>query len=65
LGGTGSRRREGKVFKGKKMAGHMGSQRITVKNLEIMKIESDNAVICVRGAVPGSKGTELIITTKK
>jgi large subunit ribosomal protein L3 len=65
LGGTGCRRREGKVFKGKKMAGHMGFERVTVKNLEIVRVESDNAVICVKGAVPGAKGTELVITTGK
>lgn len=62
LGGTGSRRREGKVFKGKKMAGHMGSEKVTIKNLEIMRIENENAIICLKGAVPGCKGTELIIT---
>jgi large subunit ribosomal protein L3 len=65
LGGTGCRRREGKVFKGKKMAGHMGFQKVTIKSLEIVKVEADNAVICVRGAVPGSKGTKLIIRVKK
>jgi large subunit ribosomal protein L3 len=61
LGGTGSRRREGKVFKGKKMAGHMGFERVTVKNLEIVRVEPENSILCVRGAVPGFKGAELII----
>ncbi|MDR2777708.1 MAG: 50S ribosomal protein L3 [Rickettsiales bacterium] len=61
LGGTGCRRREGKVFKGKKMAGHMGSEKVTVKNLEIVKIEGENSILCIKGAVPGSRGTELII----
>jgi large subunit ribosomal protein L3 len=65
LGGTGSRRREGKVFKGKKMAGHMGSEKVTIKNLEIIEVKNENAIICVRGAVPGSRGTELIITTRR
>ena len=63
LGGTGFRRREGKVIKGKKMAGHMGSEKVTVKNLKIVKIENNDGVICVKGAVPGCKGAELIIRT--
>lgn len=61
LGSTGNRRREGKVVKGKAMAGHMGSDQITVKNLKVVRIEGDNSVICVKGAVPGSKGSDLII----
>ncbi len=63
IGGTGTKRREGKVIKGKKMAGHMGSEKVTVKNLEIIKIENDDNVICVKGAVPGCKGAELVIKT--
>jgi large subunit ribosomal protein L3 len=65
LGSTGSRRREGKVFKNKRMAGHMGSEQVTVKNLEIIKIENEDCVICVKGAVPGYKGSELIIKESK
>ena len=61
LGGTGNRRREGKVIKGKKMAGHMGSEQVTIKNLQVVKIEGENGVICVKGAVPGCKGSDLII----
>lgn len=61
IGGTGMRRREGKVIKGKKMAGHMGSEQVTVKNLKIVKIEGEDGVICVKGAVPGCKGSDLII----
>ena len=63
LGGTGTKRREGRVMKGKKMAGHMGFDKVTVKNLKIVKIENDDNVICVKGAVPGCKGAELIIKT--
>lgn len=63
IGSTGNRRREAKVSKGKKMAGHMGSEKVTVKNLEIVRIENNDGVICVKGAVPGYKGTELIIKT--
>ena len=61
LGGTGFRRREGRVIKGKKMAGHMGSEQVTVKNLSIVRIEGEDGVICVKGAVPGFKGSDLII----
>lgn len=61
LGGTGTRRTEGKVSKGKKMPGQMGNEQVTVKNLEIISIELDDRVICVKGAVPGCKGSNLII----
>ena len=63
IGGTGTKRREGRVMKGKKMAGHMGFDKVTVKNLKIVKIENDDNVICVKGAVPGCKGAELVIKT--
>jgi len=46
-----------RVFKGKKMPGRMGSDRITVKNLKIVKIDKDNNLIAVKGAVPGRRGT--------
>jgi large subunit ribosomal protein L3 len=46
----------GRVFKGKKMAGHMGSVRVTVQNLEVVKTDADRGLIMVKGAVPGSKG---------
>ena len=61
LGSTGNRRREGKVRKGKAMAGHMGAEKVTVKNLKVVGVETDDGVICVKGAVPGSKGSDLII----
>jgi large subunit ribosomal protein L3 len=46
----------GKVFKGKKMAGHMGSTRVTTQNLEVIRTDLDRGLVMVRGAVPGSKG---------
>ncbi|MEQ9520671.1 MAG: 50S ribosomal protein L3 [Parvibaculum sp.] len=46
----------GKVFKGKKMAGHMGSVRVTTQNLEVVRTDVDRGLIMVKGAVPGSKG---------
>ncbi|PCJ71622.1 MAG: 50S ribosomal protein L3 [Rhodobiaceae bacterium] len=55
-GSTGQCQDPGKVFKGKKMAGHMGSVRVTTQNLEVVKTDLDRGLIMVKGAVPGSKG---------
>ena len=55
-GSTGQCQDPGKVFKGKKMAGHMGSARITTQNLQVVKTDSERGIIMVKGAVPGSKG---------
>ncbi|WP_127109131.1 50S ribosomal protein L3 [Pararhodobacter zhoushanensis] len=55
-GSTGQCQDPGKVFKGKKMAGHMGAARVTTQNLEIVRTDADRGLIMVKGAVPGSKG---------
>jgi large subunit ribosomal protein L3 len=55
-GSTGQCQDPGKVFKGKKMAGHMGFERVTVQNLEVVDVDEDRGLILVRGAVPGAKG---------
>ena len=55
-GSTGQCQDPGKVFKGKKMAGHMGARRITTQNLEVVRTDAERGLILVRGAVPGSKG---------
>ncbi|APE45242.1 50S ribosomal protein L3 [Sulfitobacter alexandrii] len=55
-GSTGQCQDPGKVFKGKKMAGHMGAARVTTQNLEVIKTDSARGLIMVKGAVPGSKG---------
>ncbi len=55
-GSTGNRQDPGKVFKGKKMAGHYGDKRITTQNLKIVKTDAEKGLIMVKGAVPGSKG---------
>jgi large subunit ribosomal protein L3 len=60
-GSTGQRQDPGKVFKGKKMAGHMGDVRVTTQNLEVVRTDADRGVILVRGAVPGAKGGWLIV----
>jgi large subunit ribosomal protein L3 len=55
-GSTGQCQDPGKVFKGKKMAGHMGAARVTTQNLVVVRTDSDRGLIMVRGSVPGSKG---------
>ena len=55
-GSIGQNQTPGRVFKGKKMAGHMGSARVTTQNLQVVKTDADRGVIMVKGAVPGSKG---------
>ena len=55
-GSTGQCQDPGRVFKGKKMAGHMGAARVTTQNLEIVRTDADRGLIMVKGAVPGSKG---------
>jgi len=55
-GSTGQCQDPGKVFKGKKMAGHMGAARVTVQNLEVVRTDADRGLIMIRGAVPGAKG---------
>ena len=55
-GSTGNSQDPGRVFKGKKMAGHMGDHRTTVQNLEIFGTDDDEGLILIRGAVPGAKG---------
>ncbi|MCK0096815.1 50S ribosomal protein L3 [Yoonia sp. F2084L] len=55
-GSTGQCQDPGKVFKGKKMAGHMGAAKVTTQNLQVVKTDATRGVIMVKGAVPGSKG---------
>lgn len=51
-----------RVFKGKKMPGHLGCERVTVQNLEVVKVDAENNLIAVKGAVPGAKGSYVVIT---
>jgi large subunit ribosomal protein L3 len=55
-GSTGQCQDPGKVFKGKKMAGHMGAARVTTQNLEVVRTDADRGLVYIKGAVPGSKG---------
>ena len=58
-GSMGSTSTPGRVFKGKKLPGHMGVQKITIQNLEIIKVDMDKNVLLVKGSVPGPKGAIL------
>jgi len=60
-GSTGQRQDPGKTFKGKKMAGHLGVDNKTIRNLEIEFIDNENSVIAVKGSVPGKNGSDLIV----
>ena len=60
-GSTGQCQDPGRTFKGKKMAGQMGNSRVTMHNLEVVEINSEDGLILIKGSVPGSKGTLLII----
>ena len=61
-GSTGQCQDPGKVFKGKKMAGHMGDRRVTVQNLEVIGIDPERGLILVKGAVPGARGGYVRVT---
>ena len=60
-GSTGQRQDPGKVFKGKKMAGHMGNKVRTMQNLEIVKSDLENDLLYLKGSIPGSKNTEVLV----
>ncbi|QHI95906.1 50S ribosomal protein L3 [Aristophania vespae] len=60
-GSTGQRQDPGKVFKGKKMAGHLGDERVTTQNLEIAAVDEERNLIMVRGAVPGAKNGYVLV----
>ena len=62
-GSMGSTSTPGRVFKGKKLPGHMGVQKITIQNLEVVKVDMDKIVLLVKGSVPGPKGAILKIRT--
>jgi large subunit ribosomal protein L3 len=60
-GSTGQNQTPGRVFKGKKMAGHMGNVRTTNQNLEVVRVDAERNLLLVKGAVPGAKGGDLIV----
>lgn len=61
LGSTGQRQDPGKVFKNKKMPGHLGDERVTTQNLKIVRTDADRGLILIEGAVPGAKGGWILV----
>ena len=61
LGSIGQCQSPGRVFKGKKMAGHMGAERVTVQNLEIVRVDVERNLLLVKGAIPGAPGGDVIV----
>ena len=60
-GSTGQRQDPGKVFKGKKMAGHMGDKLRTMQNIEIIKTDLENELLYLKGSIPGAKNSEVLV----
>lgn len=60
-GSTGNRQDPGRVFKGKKMAGHLGNKRVTIQNLEVMYVDVETGVIGIKGSVPGAQNSVVLI----
>lgn len=60
-GSIGQCQTPGRVFKGKKMAGHMGAERVTVQTLEVVRVDAERNLILVKGAVPGAPGGDVIV----
>jgi large subunit ribosomal protein L3 len=61
LGSTGNRQDPGKTFKNKKMAGHMGQERVTTQNLVVVSTDADRGLVLIKGAVPGAPGGWVLI----
>ena len=61
LGSIGQNQTPGRVFKGKKMAGHLGAERVTVQSLEVVRVDAERKLLLVKGAVPGATGSDLIV----
>jgi large subunit ribosomal protein L3 len=60
-GSIGQNQTPGRVFKGKKMAGHMGNKKRTTQNLEIVRVDVERNLLLIKGAVPGSKGNDVVV----
>ncbi len=60
-GSIGQNQSPGKVFKGKKMAGQMGNRRVTVQNLEIVRVDAERNLLLIKGAVPGARGGDVLV----
>ena len=61
LGSIAQNQTPGRVFKGKKMAGHLGAERVTVQSLEVVRVDAERKLLLVKGAVPGATGSDVIV----
>lgn len=60
-GSIGQRQSPGRVFKGKKMSGHMGSEQVTVQSLEVVRVDAEKNLLLIKGAIPGAPGNDVIV----
>jgi large subunit ribosomal protein L3 len=60
-GSIGQCQTPGRVWKGKKMAGHMGAEQVTTQNLEVVRVDAENNLLLIKGAVPGATGSDVIV----
>jgi large subunit ribosomal protein L3 len=60
-GSIGQNQSPGRVFKGKKMAGHMGDERVTVQTLEVVRVDAERNLLLIKGAIPGAPGADVIV----
>ena len=60
-GSIGQRQDPGRVFPGKRMAGHLGNVQVTTQNLEVVRVDAERGLILIKGAVPGSKGGTVVV----
>jgi len=60
-GSIGQCQTPGRVFKGKKMSGHMGAERVTVQNLEVVRVDAERNLLLIKGAIPGAPGSDVIV----
>jgi large subunit ribosomal protein L3 len=60
-GSIGQNQTPGRVFKGKKMAGHMGNENMTVQSLRVISVDKDKSLLLIRGAIPGHKGADVVV----
>jgi len=61
-GSTGQNQTPGRVFKGKKMAGHMGNENVTIQSLEVVRVDVENGLLLLKGGIPGSVGGDIIVS---
>jgi len=60
-GSIGQRQSPGRVFKGKKMSGHMGAEQVTVQSLEVVRVDAERNLLLIKGAIPGAPGNDVIV----